>query len=364
MKQASELGSTTMNDGTLRSRQVARCRTSIPLRAAIAAVALSLVLAAPRRAPAKEPPPEQHAIDVSESSEIIHIETDALSADVRKQGYVSGIAAGTFVDRKTGAHDLGFGLHIQDWLMAPGWRDDGYERTRLVHGNLPKHIVEGPQLCTQAKKLPVQVIRGKDFVALQLRYTYPTAGKGYQAGSRWEQTLVFQPHVRYVLSAERITSANDVDDLFYRLDMPGHIKHHGPDTFEQVYLSYRDKPIPADAFNEDFAPDEKFFYQRGKNPIPQRMIRAYQVKLNGKPGPWLAGMTLDPSEVAEAWCHQRGYVCFIEELHRRHVKKGESFGAAYVIGWFDDVHQMQATYDRYKGATRIVINNGHFRLER
>jgi hypothetical protein len=41
------------------------------------------------------------------------------------------------------------------------------------------------------------------------------------------------------------------------------------------------------------------------------MIRAYQVKVKGKPGPWLAGMTLDPSEVCEAWCHQRGYVCLL-----------------------------------------------------
>ena len=66
-------------------------------------------------------------------------------------------------------------------------------------------------------------------------------------------------------------------------------------------------------------------------------------------------MTLDPAEVAEAWCHQRGYVCLIEELHRRHVRAGETFGAAYVIGWFDSVAEMNAVYDRYKGKKAIAI---------
>jgi hypothetical protein len=302
-------------------------------------------------------------VRITETADAIQIDTDALSATVRKTGYVSGIAAGSFLDKKTGARDIGFGLHIQDWLMAPGWRDDGYERDPKVHGNLPKHIVEGPQLCTQAKQLPAEVLHGEGFAAVRLRYTYTQPGKGFKAGSTWEQTLVFQPGVRYVLSAERITSANDVDDLFYRLDMPGHIKHKAGDTFEQVYLSYFDKPIPASEFLQDFAPDEKFLYQRKDGEVPQRMIRAYQTKQAGKPGPWLAGMTLDASEVAEAWCHERGYVCFIQELHRKKVKAGESFGAAYVVGWFDDVPEMNKTYDRYKGATRIVVECGKFEVK-
>ena len=88
------------------------------------------------------------------------------------------------------------------------------------------------------------------------------------------------------------------------------------------------------------------------------MIRAYQVKLNGKPGPWLAGMTLDPAAVSEAWCHQRGYICMIEELHRRDVKAGESFGAAYIVGWFDDVKEMERVYDSLKGKSKIVRGEG------
>src|SRR5262249_1669602 len=137
----------------------------------------------------------------------------------------------------------------------------------------------------------------------------------------------------------------------------------GGDKFEAVYLSYRDKPIPAAEFKDDFGPDARFLYQRDDTKPPERMIRAYQVKVDGKPGPWLAGMTLDPAEVSEAWCHQRGYVCFIEELHRKKVKAGESFGAAYVVGYFENVPSMQKVYDRYKGTKKIVIEHGKFRLE-
>jgi hypothetical protein len=54
---------------------------------------------------------------------------------------------------------------------------------------------------------------------------------------------------------------------------------------------------------------------------------------------------------------------FIEELHRRHVKAGEAFGAAYIVGWFDDIDQMQKVYDRYKGKRAIVLDKGKFHLE-
>jgi hypothetical protein len=302
-------------------------------------------------------------IDVRTGDGFVEVETDALVARIRTKGYVSGTAAGGLLDKKTGARDLGFGLHIMDFLLAPGWRDDGYLREKKFHGDLPKHYVEGPQICTKAKELKPEITRGKDFVAVTVRFTFTEPGKGYKAGSTWEQTLVFQPGLRYYLSAERVTSVNAADALFYRIDMPGHVKHQGGDNFVQVYLSYLDEPlVPASAFKDDFAPDDKFLYQRGDK-IPERMIRAYQVRLDGKPGPWLAGMTLDPAEVSEAWCHQRGYVCFIEELHRRPVKAGGSFGAAYAVGWFDDIKDMQRVYDRYKGKTRIVLGKDSFTLQ-
>ena len=313
--------------------------------------------------PADSTAPAKPRLTVTDTGASLQIDTDALQARINKKGYVSGIAAGSLLDKKTGARDVGFGLHIMDFLLAPGWRDDGYPRIAKLHGDLPKHYVEGPQICTQAKELKPEVIEGKDFVAVRLRYRFHKPGIGYKAGSTWEQTLVFQPGVRYLLGSERITSVNDVDDLFYRIDMPGHIKHTRGDTFSQVYLSYLDKPIAAAAFTEDFAPDARYLYQRGKDRLPQRMIRAYQVKREGQSGPWLAGMTLDPAAVSEAWCHQRGYLCFIQELHRRKVKAGESFGAAYVVGWFDDRAAMEKVYDRYKGAHAIVVGAGKFRLE-
>src|ERR1700680_3216821 len=81
-------------------------------------------------------------ITVKDTPDELLIETDCLQAKVRKKGYVSGVAAGSFLDKKTGAHDAGFGLHIMDFLLGPGWRDDEYSRDKKYHGNLPKHYVE------------------------------------------------------------------------------------------------------------------------------------------------------------------------------------------------------------------------------
>jgi hypothetical protein len=322
----------------------------LPVRSSLLVIGFLL----PALLPAAEPQP----IKVTETEEYVQIDTDALQARIRKKGYVSGVAAGTLLDRKTGAHDIGFGLHIMDFLMAPGWKDDDYPRDALLHGDLPKHYIEGPQICTKARELKPEIIRGKDFVAVKVRFRFTNAAPGFKAGSLWEQTLVFQNGLRYFLSGEQITSANDVDDLFYRIDMPGHIRHQNGDTFAQVYLSYQDKPIPAEAFAKNFAPDAHFLYQRKEGHVPERMIRAYQVKLDGKPGPWVGGLTLDPSVVAEGWCHQRGYVCFIQELHRRKVKAGETFGAAYAVGFFDDIAEMNRVCDQYKGKRKLRVPAG------
>src|SRR5436190_2185712 len=93
---------------------------------------------------------QEKALTVEEKDDYVQIDTAALQAKIRKKGYVSGIAAGSFLDKRTGARDLGFGLHIMDFLLGPGWKDgDDYSRDRKVHGNLPKHYVEGPQICTQ-----------------------------------------------------------------------------------------------------------------------------------------------------------------------------------------------------------------------
>src|SRR6188474_614141 len=81
-------------------------------------------------------------IRIQEHEDFIQIDTDALQAKIRKKGYVSGIAAGSLLDKKTGARDAGFGLHIMDFLLGPGWKDDDYSRDKKVHGDLPKHYIE------------------------------------------------------------------------------------------------------------------------------------------------------------------------------------------------------------------------------
>lgn len=324
--------------------------------------------------PGQDKPAGPDSIRVTEDSEQISIATSALEAVVRKKGYVSGVAGGSLLDKRTGFRDAGFGLDIVDWLMEPG-SDEAYRRrlpgdlpyeyNNMVHGRRAKRSIEGPQICTQAKELSPRLIRGKDFVAVQQEYRYTLAAPGKQAGSLWQQTLVFPQGKRYFLAADRITTVNAGDALFLRVDMPGHIKHTAGDTFSEVYLSYLG-PIPASEFGADFPPDERFDYRRDRDRIPRRFIRAYHLRdpKTGKDGPWLAGMTLDPEVVCEAWCHQRGYVCLIEEIGGRPVRPGGSFGAAYVVGFFDSTPEMERTYDRYARHTRLEATESAWRLLR
>lgn len=299
---------------------------------------------------------------INVSGATIAIETDLLSAEIHTEGYVSGVFRDTFVDRASGARDNSFGLAIADFLLEPKWDDPGMEAEHryhggdMLHGMLPHRYVEGPQICTQAGSLPLEVIEGDGFVAVRQWYEWQWATYGREPGSRWEQTIIFPDGLRHFLCADCITSANDVDELIFRLDMPGHLRHDAGDSFEQIYLSYHGAIPPAE-FLEDFAPDAKFLYQRSDTVMPEQMIRARQTRLaDGTVGPWLAGITLDPSAVYQAWCHQRGYVCFIEEIGGRPVKAGESFGAAYAVGWFDSVEEMEALARQHHGAQGLRVS--------
>ncbi|MBC8115422.1 MAG: hypothetical protein H7062_13645 [Candidatus Saccharimonas sp.] len=313
---------------------------------------------------------------VVEKDDEIQIATPQLEAAIRKKGYVTGVKAQSFVDRKTGAKDLGFGLDIADWIMEPG-SDEAY-REQLVsemvykfgneyHGKTPKRSIEGPQICTQAKELKPEVIRGKDFVAIKQTFQYKTAAPGKKTGSKWTQLLVFPVGQRYFISMQRIDALNSSDAMFLRIDMPGHIKHKNGDSFSEVYLSYHGSDrglIPSKEFLTNFAPDERFNYRRDRDKIPERMIRGYHIRNTetGQAGPWLAGMTLDPSVVSEAWCHQRGYVCLIEEFGERPIKAGESFSAAFIVGFFDSPEEMHSVYDRHKGHTGLSVTTDGWKL--
>ncbi|HEV8606891.1 MAG TPA: hypothetical protein VGQ99_16225 [Tepidisphaeraceae bacterium] len=327
------------------------------------AVAASLMLTAARLAA---------EIEVKEDASTIRIATPELNAAVNKKGYVTGIAAGSLLDKKSGFHDAGYGLDIVDWIMEPGsdeaYRDQldaelVYKFNNPLHGKTAKRSIEGPQICTKAKELDPKVIRGSDFVAIKTQFKYRTAAPGKKAGSTWEQTIVFPAGQRYFISSDRMNVVNSSEAMFFRLDMPGHIKHNRGDTFSEVYLSYAGK-IAASEFFAEFAPDEKFNYRRDKNKAPERFIRGYHLRdaKGGKEGPWLAGMTLNPESVYEAWCHQRGYVCMIEEIGGRPIKAGESFGAAFIVGYFDSIDEMEKTYDKYRGFTGVEANAGGWKL--
>lgn len=312
------------------------------------------------------------SIQVTESSSEINISTSAIEAAVRKQGYVSGVYGGSFIDKRTGFRDLGFGLDVVDWLMAPG-SDKAY-RSKLnpelvyhVHnlygGDIPKRIIEGPQICTQARHVSPEVIRGGDFVAIRTRFKYYLAAPGYKPGAVWTQTIIFPENKRYFISSDRIDTVNSCDCMFLRIDMPGHIKHRHGDTFSEVYLSYYGR-IPSSAFLHDFPPNQKYLYDRAGGKIPRRFIRAYHIRdpKTGREGPWLAGMTLDPGVVYEAWCHERGYVCMIEEIGGWAVRPGESFSGAYVVGFFDSIEQMNEVYDHYAGNDGVEVNETGWKL--
>jgi hypothetical protein len=313
-------------------------------------------------------------IKVTDSIDEIRIETDSLEATIAKKGYVTGVKAQSLLDKTTQARDLGFGLDIADWIMEPGsdqeYRDQlptemVYQFGNEYHGKTAKRSIEGPQICTQAKELSPEIIRGTGFVAVQQSFRYHTAAPGKKSGSTWTQLMVFPQGKRYYLSMHKIDAVNDSEAMFLRIDMPGHIKHLKGDSFSQIFLSYVGK-ISAREFDANFAPDERFNYQRGVNPLPQRFIRAYQIKQRGEVqrDVWLAGMTLDPSVVSEAWCHQRGYVCMIEEFGGRPIRAGESFSAAFIVGYFDSIEEMEATYDKYRGFTRLQVRDDRWTLQR
>lgn len=309
---------------------------------------------------------------VTEDDEQITFASSTLEAAFRKKGYVTGVAAGSFLDRKSGFRDPGYGLDIVDWIMEPGsdeaYRDRlegdlAYPFNNAYHGKIAKRSIEGPQICTKAGELSPRVVRGRDFVAVTNRFLYRIAAPGKKTGSAWSQALVFPAGARYFISSDRIDSVNASDAMFLRLDMPGHIKHHQGDTFSEVYLSYAGR-IPSSAFFKDFPPDERFHYRRGTNPLPRRFIRAYHLRdaKTGVEGPWLAGITLEPSVVYEAWCHQRGYVCLIEEFGGRPIRAGDSFSAAFVVGYFDSIEEMERVCDLYAGHTGLEVGEQGWKL--
>ena len=341
-------------------------------------------------------------VKVTQTDRTIKIETDQLEAVIPKKKpkhWMTGIEKGSFLDKKTGFREIGDGLMVIDWLMEAGsdraWADkvfapDGHGVGRYLwyadqknpkrrhyalmsHGSSHrKRVVEGPQLCHRMKQVRPKIIRGKNFVAVETTYKYEYAAPGRKPGSRWTQLIVFPKGKRYFVLMDKIESVNASKEMFLRSDMPGCVRHSKGDTFSEMYLSYLSGPkgvrIPSSEFFTPFPPDLKFGYRRDTHRIPKHFIRAYRLrdKKTGKAGPWLAGMTLEPSVVYAAWCSQRpgGIIVMIEEIHGKPVKPGQSFSAAHIVGYFDDIKEMHRVYDRHKGHTKLAADKSGWRLER
>src|SRR5262245_781778 len=347
-----------------------------------------------------QPPEDAEWARVTEDDRAIKIETDRLEAVITKKNpkqWMTGIEKGSFLDKTTGFREAGDGLMVIDWLMEAGsdaaWADkviapDGHGVGRytwfenetdparrsyalMAHGSSHrKRVVEGPQLCHRMKPVQPEVLRGTDFIAVTTTYQYEYAAPGRKAGSRWTQRIVFPKGERYFVLMDRIDSVNDSAEMFLRNDTPGCVRHDKGDTFSEIYLSYLGGPqgvrIPAAEFFTPFPPDRNFGYRRDTHRTPGHFIRAYHLRdrATGKDGPWLAGLTLEPSVVYEAWCSQRpgNIIVMIEEVHGRPVKAGESFSAAHIVGYFDSIEEMHKVYDRYKGHTRLTADESGWRL--
>ena len=338
----------------------------------------------------------------NEDERTIKIETDKLEAVITKKDpkhWMTGIEKGSFLDKATGFREIGDGLMVIDWLMEAGsdeayadqviapdghgvgrytWYENESETDRrsyalMAHGSSHrKRVIEGPQLCHRMKPVQPELIQGKDFIAVKTTYQYEYAAPGRKPGSRWTQLIVFPKSERFFILMDKIDSVNSSDEMFLRGDMPGCVRHEQGDTFSEIYLSYLSGPkgvrIPSSEFFNPFPPDLKFGYHRDTHRIPVHFIRAYHLrdKESGKDGPWLAGMTLEPSVVYEAWCSQRpgNIIVMIEEIHGKPVKAGESFSAVHIVGYFDSIEEMHNVYNRYKGHTILTANASGWQLEK
>lgn len=343
----------------------------------------------------------QDWVSVVEDDRAISIETDKLKAVIPKNNpkqWMTGIEKHSFVDKETGFHEVGDGLMVVDWLMEAGsdaeyaddviaadghgtgrytWYENESDPDRrhyslMAHGSSNrKRMVEGPQLCHRMKPVQPKIIRGKDFVAVQTDYQFEYAAPGRTPGSQWTQLIVFPKGARYFLLMDKVTSKNSSPEMFLRNDTPGCIRHEEGNTFSEVYLSYlngsKGVRIPASEFFNPFPPDLKFGYRRDTHAAPEHFIRAYRLRNpeSGADGPWLAGLTLDPNVVYEAWCSQRpgGIIVMIEEIHGRPVKAGETFSAAHIVGYFDSIEQMHELYDKYRGNTKLSVSKDGWKLE-
>lgn len=78
------------------------------------------------------------------------------------------------------------------------------------------------------------------------------------------------------------------------------------------------------------------------------------------------GLTLEPSTVYEAWFSMRqgGIIVVIEEFYGKPIKAGQSFSEAFIMGFFDTIDEMRDVYDAHGETTKLVVDDGNWRLEK
>jgi hypothetical protein len=54
----------------------------------------------------------------------------------------------------------------------------------------------------------------------------------------------------------------------------------------------------------------------------------------------------------------------IEEFGQRPIRPGQSFSAAFIVGYFDSIQEMQQVYDRYRGFTGLEATAAGWKLTR
>jgi hypothetical protein len=52
----------------------------------------------------------------------------------------------------------------------------------------------------------------------------------------------------------------------------------------------------------------------------------------------------------------------IEEIGGRRVKPGDSFSAAYIVGYFDSIDEMNEVYDKYAGHVGLEADANGWKL--
>ena len=113
---------------------------------------------------------------------VLAVGLDAQAA-VRKKGYVSGVARQSFLDKKTGFRDPGFGLDIVDFILEPGKQTAEPEKldphlrysfNNLVHGKRKKQFIG-------AHRLPPKVVNHKrTAITFQLQGRLVVFGDGIE----------------------------------------------------------------------------------------------------------------------------------------------------------------------------------------